>query len=137
MLWKIFSKRTLPVRFEVYDMLQRATEGGEHMGPAERRQAILELLCWNKRDTCKRLAAEFEVSERTIRRDIAVLVCIYPIETSRGHDGGVWIADDYPRHRHHRRYLTPKQVNLLTGFRGQLAGDKLDTLNSILLQFAP
>lgn len=117
-------------------MPQRAAEGGEHMGTAERRQAILELLCWNKRDTCKRLAYEFEVSERTIRRDVAVLMCVYPVETSRGHDGGVWIADDYPRYRHHRRYLTPKQTNFLKEIQGQFTGDKLDTLNSILLQFA-
>ena len=95
--------------------------------------------CWSccaarRRDTYDNLAFEFKVSMRTIRRDIAILMCSYPIETSRGYGGGVKVADGY--YLHHRT-LNKKQVALLIRLRVQLVGDDLDTLNSILRLFAP
>lgn len=36
-----------------------------------------------------------------------------------------------------RKALTPKQTNLLRRLRDQLADDYHDTINSILIQFAP
>ena len=57
--------------------------------PSERRQELLEVLCRRRHDTYDNLAFEFNVSRRTIRRDIAILMCSYPIETSRGYGGGV------------------------------------------------
>ena len=69
---------------------------GERMPPTERRQKLLELLCIRRHDTCDNLAHEFHVSSATIRRDIAVLTCSYPIETVCGrYGGGVRIADGY------------------------------------------
>ncbi len=102
--------------------------------PSERRQELLEVLCRRRRDTYDNLAFEFNVSRRTIRRDIAVLMCSYPIETSRGYGGGVKIADGY--YLHHRT-LNKKQVALLIRLRVNLAGDDLETINSILNRFAP
>ena len=58
------------------------------MTPTERRQKLLELLCIRRHDTCDNLAHEFHVSSATIRRDIAVLTCSYPIETVCGRYGG-------------------------------------------------
>lgn len=108
------------------------------MSPAERRQSILEVLCCRRHDTCDKLANEFNVSERTIRRDIAVLMCSYPIETScGGHGGGVRVADGFYLSHYTRQRFTPKQAALLRKLSGQLVGDDLDTLNNILLQFAP
>lgn len=49
----------------------------------ERRQKILEVLCLRRHDTYGNLAHEFNVSTGTIRRDIVVLTCSYPIEPSR------------------------------------------------------
>lgn len=115
-------------------------KGGEHMSPMERRQELLEVLCRRRYTTCDNLANEFNVSERTIRRDIAVLMCSYPIETvCGGHGGGVRIADGFYLNiqSHNRQFLTPKQTALLQRLCSQLEGDDLDTLNSILLQFAP
>jgi len=105
------------------------------MTPTERRQKLLEVLCLRRHDTCDNLAFEFNVSDSTIRRDIRVLTCAYPIETVRGrHGGGVRVADGYYLNR---KSFTPKQAELLRRVRSQLTGDDLDTMDSILLQFAP
>ena len=49
------------------------------MTPWERRQKILEVLCLRRHDTYRNLSHEFNVSTGTIRRDIVVLTCSYPI----------------------------------------------------------
>ncbi len=110
------------------------------MSPSERRQLLLETLCLRRHDTYGNLAREFNVSERTICRDVAVLMCSYPIETVCGRfGGGVRVLDGYYCYQKPSalKALTPKQTSLLRRLREQLHGDDLDTLNSILVQFAP
>ncbi len=105
------------------------------MGYSERREAILEVLCIRRHDTYRNLAFEFQVSRETIRQDIAILTCSYPIETVRGrYGGGVRVADGFYLCR---RKLTARQVALLIKLSAQLTGDDLATLDSILHQFAP
>lgn len=105
------------------------------MSYAERREAILEVLCIRRHDTYRNLAFEFQVSRETIRQDIAVLMCSYPIETVRGrYGGGVKVADGFYLYR---RKLTARQATLLVKLSAQLTGDDLATLDSILHQFAP
>lgn len=109
------------------------------MGPAERRQELLEVLCRRRHDTYDNLARDFNVSKMTIRRDVAVLTCSYPIETVCGrYGGGVRVADGFylNRRSYDRKTLTHRQAELLRKLRDQLVGEDLDTLNSILLQFA-
>ena len=104
------------------------------MTPTERRQKLLEVLCVRRHDPCDNLAHEFHVANSTIRHDLEILTCSYPIETVRGrYGGGVKVADGFFLYR---RTLTPKQAALLQRLRDQLDGDDLITLNSILLQFA-
>ncbi len=106
------------------------------MNAVERRQELLEVLCRRRHDTYGNLACEFNVSKMTIRRDVAALMCSFPIETVCGrYGGGVRVADGFYLNR--RKVLTPKQTALLSKLKSQLADDDLDTLNSILLQFAP
>ena len=70
----------------------------------------------------------------TIRRDLEILTCSYPIETVRGrHGGGVKVADEYYLYR---KALAPKQAALLQRLRDQLDGEDRIILNCILLQFA-
>ncbi len=105
------------------------------MSQAERRLRLLHVLCLRRHDTYDNLAHEFNVCKRTIRYDVAALMCAYPIETVCGrYGGGVKVADDY---RPYRRSLNRKQVDLLVRLGAQLEGDDLDTLNSILFQLAP
>ncbi len=105
------------------------------MSAAKRQRELLAVLCCRRYDTYDNLAFEFGVSRRTICRDIAVLMCDYPIETVRGrYGGGVKISDGQnPYHN----TLTPKQTALLIRLKAQLDGDDLDTMKGILLQFAP
>ena len=49
------------------------------MSPSERRSEILHLLCKRRHETAINLAVEFGVSERTIRADLVILSCYYPI----------------------------------------------------------
>ena len=54
------------------------------MASTERRQKLLEVLCIRRHDTCDNLAHEFHVANSTIRRNLEILTCSYPIETVRG-----------------------------------------------------
>ena len=80
------------------------------MGPSERRRAILEHLCQKRFDTTKNLAELFGVCERTIRNDLVVLTCSYPIETSFGPYGGIRVANWFHLNRH---MLSFEQAELL------------------------
>lgn len=82
------------------------------MGIAERRTAILKLLCRRRHDTISNLASEFGVSERTIRRDIEVLSYTEPIYTQTGrYCGGVYVVDGYSVDR---MYMSDEEISVLT-----------------------
>ena len=90
------------------------------MTATERREAILDVLSQRRHDQVKNLAVEFGVTERTIRTDIEILSCSYPIETVRGrYGGGVRVADWYHRDR---KTLSPEQVDLLKRLAPALLG---------------
>lgn len=63
------------------------------MNQYERRQHIYNALCIRRYDTIANLAAEFNVNEKTIRRDIVWLTLSFPVEASPGRYGGVRIAE--------------------------------------------
>lgn len=131
----IFLKAKLGLSFTCYDRFQRAMEGGGHMSAGERRQRILEILCLRRQDTYGNLATEFGVSRETIRHDIVLLMCSYPIETVRGrYGGGVRVKADFLPYR---KALNKKQVRLLVKLSAQLGGDDLATISSIIFQLAP
>lgn len=113
--------------------------GGENVGPSERRQRLLEVLCLRRQDTYENLVREFNVSKMTIRRDVMVLTCSYPVETVSGRYGGVRVAKWYrPNYRPSRiEPLTIKQAALLKKLREQLSGEELETMDSILFKFSP
>lgn len=63
---------------------------------ADRLLSILLLLQTHGQSTCRRLAAELEVSERTIYRDITALSTAgIPVYTEKGANGGVRLLEDY------------------------------------------
>ena len=100
----------------------------------ERRDAILDTLCVRRQDTYQNLSREFGVSFSTIRRDIEVLACSYPIEPVRGNGGGVKVADWYHRNK---SYLSNEQADLLERLAQSMEGRDLEVMNSILSKFAP
>ena len=99
----------------------------------ERRQLIIENLCRRRKDPVDRLAEEFGVSRRTIRYDLEVLQCSYPIETVKGGGGGVRVMDGYYIGM---KYMTDSQTSLLNKLSENLSGDELDTMQSILKTFS-
>lgn len=99
----------------------------------ERRQSILEVLCLRRFDTIDHLANEFCVSRRTIRYDLEVLQCSYPIETVKGGGGGVRVMNGYYIGM---KYLNSGQAALLEKLSETLSGDELLTMQSILKTFS-
>ena len=106
----------------------------KNMVPSERREAILSILCQRRHDKIANLAHEFGVTERTIKSDIEELTLAHPIETIRGrYGGGVKVADGYYVGR---KYLKPKQQELLRKLSGQLTGEDRAVMDGILREFA-
>lgn len=98
----------------------------------ERRQEILEVLCERRHESVEKLATEFGVNERTIRRDIEYMTLSYPIYTVPGKGGGVYVSDGY---RLGKKYLTDKQSELLEELSKGLTGNELAVMQSILKTF--
>lgn len=84
------------------------------MGTIERRNAILKALCRRRYETISNLATEFDVSERTIRRDIDALSCTEPVYTQPGRYGGVYVMDEY---RMDRMYMSEEETYVLCKIR--------------------
>ena len=98
----------------------------------ERRQLILEYLCEVRSTTRAQLMQEFHVSKNTVDRDLKLLMCSYPIETSRGNGGGVRIAEGYSLGL---RYFNPVQLDLIQRLSKTLTGDDLATMQTILKKY--
>lgn len=104
------------------------------MSANDRRIEIMEVLCHRRQETMSNLALEFGVSIGTIRNDIDRLSLSYPLETVRGrYGGGVRVMDGFYMNR---KYLNPKQKELLERLRTSLSGTNLTILNGILKDFA-
>ena len=103
------------------------------MTPWERRQKILEILCLRRHETIGNLAHEFKVSQETIRRDITILTCSYPVETVRGGHGGVRVADWFHLDR---RALNSDEITFLRKLERQLNDADREMLNRIIATFS-
>ena len=87
------------------------------LGPTERRNAILRLLCRRRYETIHNLAVEFGVSERTIRRDIEILSYTEPIYTQTGrHGGGVYVVEGYNMDR---MYMSEEEIAVLLKIKNE------------------
>ena len=93
---------------------------------SERRQMILEYLLEHRETTRFELSNHFNVSLRTIERDILILSCSYPIITIQGGGGGIKIADGY---RLGMKYLSEQLSETLSG-------KDLEIMQSILKIFS-
>lgn len=99
----------------------------------ERRQLILEYMCECRQSTRANLANEFNVSLRTIERDLLILACSYPVYTLQGGAGGVYVVDGYYIGR---KYLKTNQQALLEQLSNSLTGEDANTMQEILKTFA-
>lgn len=88
---------------------------------SDRLIALLALLQSAKRRTARELAAELEVSERTIYRDVdALALAGVPVYTERGIEGGISLAEGYRRALTH---FTSDEVAALFATGASFLGD--------------
>ncbi len=81
------------------------------MGTAERRLAIMKQLCRVRHVTMASLAEQYNVSIRTIQRDIFELTFLMPLDIKSGrYEGGVYVIGDYTMDR---MYMTEEELDLL------------------------
>lgn len=105
----------------------------------ERLLAIIVLLLNRRRITAKELAERFEVSIRTIYRDIASLNGAgIPIIASQGHEGGLAIPESF---KLSRQLLTPRDleamISTLQGVNQAMAHKDLQRIIEILVNLLP
>lgn len=100
------------------------------MTTGERRRAIIQALYARKQDTRENLAFEFQVSARTITRDILALSFEYPIYSTSGPGGGVAIDASFKLQDN--THLTAKEQLLLEKLSHRLTGEDKQTILSIL-----
>ena len=116
-------------------------EGGDILRASERRVAIMRKLHTYGSEKVSNLAAEFDVSERTIRRDISILSSTEPIYTQSGrYTGGIYIVHN----RSHTSYtLSHQEVSLLKKLLEYLqqndvelfSHDEIELLSVIILKY--
>ncbi|MGM9646686.1 MAG: helix-turn-helix transcriptional regulator [Eubacteriales bacterium] len=70
-------------------------EGGGIVSSLERQRKILIKIARQPGTTIQQLADEFEVTPRTIQRDIDSLCLTEPIYAVRGRYGGIFYTDNY------------------------------------------
>lgn len=99
------------------------------MTAAERRQAILEVLCLRRHETRENLANEFGVSKRTIEYDVLNLMLTYPVYTVQGNGGGIYVTDNF---RLDRPRMNEKQTALLQKVLLTLSGEDKETMQNII-----
>ena len=99
------------------------------MTAAERRQAILEVLCLRRHETRENLANEFGVSKRTIEYDVVNLMLTYPVYTVQGNGGGIYVTDNF---RLDRPRMNEKQTALLQKVLLTLSGEDKETMQNII-----
>ncbi len=98
----------------------------------ERRMAILHILCARRKETIENLAFELDVCRNTIQRDIEILSLSFPIYTSQGVGGGIYVVEGFQLGM---RYLTKAQCELLERLLGAVEGADKETLHSIIKTF--
>ena len=98
----------------------------------ERRQRIVEILNARRSEQVDNLVCELGVSEKTIRRDIEVLSCSYPLNTKRGNGGCIYVEDGFDLYE---RYLTARQFEVLEELKVTATEEQAKVLETILRSF--
>ena len=101
------------------------------MGTAERRLEIMKQLCRKRHVTMPTLAKQYNVSVRTIQRDIFELTFMMPIYVKTGkYDGGVYVDENYTMDR---MYMNTAELELLTKVKDIVSG-KLNAQENMLFE---
>lgn len=104
------------------------------MNTADRRVEIISILLVRRHITAKELAAEFNVTVRTIQNDIQVLSLGFPIYTKQGSDGGIFMGENY---KPYMNTLTPLELKVLKEIYERADGIHKDILFRIIHKYGP
>ncbi len=101
------------------------------MGTAERRLEILKYLCRQRYATMSEIAERFDVSVRTIQRDIYEIEIVFrvPLDVKCGRYGGVYVIGDYC---FDRSYMCREELELLVKLK-DLTGEQLSSQEHAML----
>ena len=100
----------------------------------ERRQLMAEYISDHRHVQVQELMSEFNISDKTVRRDVELLSCSYPIITKTGrHGAGIYAMDGWYIGR---RYLHDDQEALLRELLPGLQPEQQKLMQSILTSFA-
>ena len=102
------------------------------MAALERRKAILSVLAQRRKVTCQELSEEFEVSVRTIYRDVEELSLNHPITTVQGNGGCVQMMDGYYPNT---IKMTMQQTSFLKGLMSRMSDSDRKIMEGIISQF--
>lgn len=111
------------------------------MGTTERRNEIIKILCRRRYETIGNLANEFNVSYRTLRRDIEALSSYIPIYTQNGrYGGGVYMVEGYSMDNIYMNedelILLNKIFTILSTSENFLCEYELDKLQKIIKKYS-
>ena len=101
------------------------------MGTAERRLEIMKHLCRHRQATMTSMSKKFNVSIRTIQRDIFELTFMMPLDIKYGRYGGVYLIGNYTMDR---VYMTANELELLIKIK-KLVTNKLTVTENELLEY--
>lgn len=105
----------------------------DKLSVSERRLKMLELLRIKRHTTRRELADEFNVSLRTITRDLYYLNSeIAPITMKHGNRGGVHLDTGILRYR---TYLTDKEENYLYSAMKKADNEEKGIIHGIIVKF--
>ena len=103
------------------------------MTAVDRREEILDYLAANRSATAPELAVRFQVSAKTIRRDLEWLSHGYPLEIIPGNGGGVRVMDG----RYiYRGKFTPEEEKLMRRLNSLLQGEDRQIMAGILRKYS-
>ena len=95
---------------------------------------IVYILLQKRRVTAKELAEHFEVSTRTIYRDLdALSMAGIPLYTNKGHQGGIFLMEDYVLHR--SMFSEEEQQKLMAALQSYHIADPQD-VDSLLTKLS-
>lgn len=95
---------------------------------------IVYILLQKQRVTAKELAEHFEVSTRTIYRDLdALSMAGIPLYTNKGHQGGIFLMEDYVLHR--SMFSEEEQQKLMAALQSYHIADPQD-VDSLLTKLS-
>ena len=81
------------------------------MKTTERRLELIRIMCNRRYEKTENLAFEFNVSEKTVRRDIDAVSTTVPLYTKRGaYGGGVYLLGDYAAEK---TYMSDSEILFL------------------------